>query len=63
MGRVFDMLKIVSHDTARSIETEEQAADPRLMVALYTTEVYRTLLSAADPGSENMCALARYRRP
>ena len=45
MSRVFDMLEIVSHDTARSIETEEQAADPRLMVALYTTEVYRTLLA------------------
>ena len=40
-----DQLDIVSHVTTRSIETEEQAADPRLMVALHTTEVYRTLLA------------------
>ena len=38
-----DQPEIVSHVTTRSIETEEQAADNRLMVALHTTEVYRML--------------------
>ena len=57
-----DQLEIVSHVTTRSIETEEQAADPRLMVALHTTEVCRMLL-ALPILDLNLCGLARYRRP
>ena len=47
-----DQLEIVSHFTTRSIETAEQAADPRLMDALHTTEGVSHTAGAADPGSE-----------